>query len=925
MKEIYNVSYPGWEIVDRIGSGGFGTVYEIQRNLYGYIEKAALKVIRLPKDEGEVDTLRFSGMDDASITQSFRQQVADISREYRLMKQIYDNPNVVHCDDFRDIPHENGLAWDIYIKMELLNPLMKNLDKVATEPQIIQLGKDICNALIACQKKHIIHRDIKPQNVFISETGLFKLGDFGIARTIEHDGQVTAGIGTYAYMAPEVGKNQPYDQTADICSLGLMMYWLLNEGRGAFEPLPPAPLTPTNRETARLRRFAGETLPEPKHGSHALKAIVLKACAFNPADRYQSAQEMWDALRSLDNTVVSYHPDVIVNSKKDPVKTDVAPAPAFIPDPQPDEISEQTVGPDDSILKKGQKADVRPQQAEDVYDKTVGPHDDIPEKAQKATARVQDAEDVYDKTVSIYDDISQKGENTNTFTGQAEDDFDRTIGITFENQEQISTIKIPNQKNGSTKSGTEKADKVIPEETKPEKVKPEKAKPEKAKPEKAKKKNTTMYIILGAVAVVILLALLLVVSSCDTEPSKPDPKPPVETTVETTAEATEATDATEGTSTEPSDTAPALGDWSEWTDTLPADITAELYDIEEKTLYSSRNLETTSSSNKTMEGWELFDTVEAGFGPWSDWSSSSVKGTSTREVDTQTRYRYRTKETTTSSSSSLSGWTQYGSPSSSWGSWSSWSTSPVSQSSNRKVETRKEYRYRNTNSGGYSDWGPWSGWQDTPVSENDLRDVETRTVSTMSYFYYQCNDCGMRWYSTPCKGCGGSNTYYRTGSNSLIMDPVPFEGYYQSNDGSGMVFMNSPNGTSKTQYRYRTRTQLSGSTGSWSSWGTTPYTTTSTREVESRTVYRYCDKVTTYSYYRWGSWSSWSASSVSENSNRQVETKTFYRYRDKVSATTYYFRRWTEWSEFTDSEVTPSDTVEVKTQTQYRYKAKAAS
>ena len=293
------VQWPGWEIVRRIGSGSFGTVYEIKRDVYGDIEKAALKVISIPHSEDEVDYLRCSGLDDESITQTFHQHVGDIVREYNLMTRLRDNPNIVRCDDFREIQHDDGLGWDIYIKMELLTPLMKNLACVETEQQIIRLGMDICNALMECQKRNIIHRDIKPQNVFVSESGYFKLGDFGIARTMERTTHATAGIGTYSYMAPEIERNEPYGKTADIYSLGLLMYWLLNERRGPFVPLPPSVPNYIDEEQARKRRFLGEPIPAPKNGSDALKAIVLRACSFKPEARFRDAAEMFAALKNL--------------------------------------------------------------------------------------------------------------------------------------------------------------------------------------------------------------------------------------------------------------------------------------------------------------------------------------------------------------------------------------------------------------------------------------------------------------------------------------------------------------------------------------------------------------------------------------------------------------------------------------------------
>lgn len=294
-----NVDFPGWEVVRRIGSGSFGTVYEIQRDIYGDVEKAALKVITIPHSEEEVEYMRVSGLDDRSISGALQRQVGDIAKEYKLMAQMRENPNVVRCDDFRDVVQADGLGWDIYIKMELLTPLLKKLEAVQAESQIIQLGKDICNALIACQERNIIHRDIKPQNIFISDNGKFKLGDFGIARRMEKTTHATVGIGTYAYMAPEVAKNEPYGKTADIYSLGLLLYWLLNARRGPFMPLPPEIPKPGDEDMARQRRFFGEQIPAPLYGSKALKTVVLKACAYDPLARYEDAAQMLEALNGI--------------------------------------------------------------------------------------------------------------------------------------------------------------------------------------------------------------------------------------------------------------------------------------------------------------------------------------------------------------------------------------------------------------------------------------------------------------------------------------------------------------------------------------------------------------------------------------------------------------------------------------------------
>ena len=290
--------YPGWETVRKIGTGSFGTVYEIERDLFGKKEKAALKMISIPQSESDIDELVSDGYDEKSITKRFEGFLQDIVREYSLMADMKGCANIVYCDDVKYVQHDDRIGWDIFIKMELLTPLTKALPKAVSDEQIIRIGEDICSALVYCEKRNVLHRDIKPQNIFVAPDGTCKLGDFGIAKVAEH---TTSGTktGTYKYMAPEVYNNQPYGVKADIYSLGLVLYWLLNERRTPFLPLPPEMPASSDEEGARKRRMSGEKIPAPVHGSGELKQIVLKACAYDPKDRYQSAEEMLAALESI--------------------------------------------------------------------------------------------------------------------------------------------------------------------------------------------------------------------------------------------------------------------------------------------------------------------------------------------------------------------------------------------------------------------------------------------------------------------------------------------------------------------------------------------------------------------------------------------------------------------------------------------------
>ena len=317
MADLDKVKWPGWETVKLIGRGSFGSVYEIERDFFGEKEKAALKVISIPQNDSDIDELYSEDYDEETITSMFQSHLKSIMAEYSLMRKMNGNSNIVNCDDVRYIQHDNSIGWNIYIKMELLTPLMKDLPTDIEEDTVVKIAKDICSALILCKKHNIVHRDIKPQNIFVSPNGDYKLGDFGIAKTVEKTMGGTK-TGTYKYMAPEVYNNQPYGSAADIYSLGMVLYWLLNAKRVPFLPLPPEKIKAGMEEEARRRRFLGEEIPEPLNGSKELKQIVLKSCAFDPKDRYASAAEMLEDLNSIGKKVVVAESPV----KKETVKVE---------------------------------------------------------------------------------------------------------------------------------------------------------------------------------------------------------------------------------------------------------------------------------------------------------------------------------------------------------------------------------------------------------------------------------------------------------------------------------------------------------------------------------------------------------------------------------------------------------------------------
>ena len=283
--------WQGWKIVKRLGRGGYGSVYLAQRNSAGVMEDAAVKVISFPKNEEDIEADFTDGYDLVSVRNKYKNMLHRYVDEYQIMLAFKGQTNIVSCDDFEAKPHKDGIGWDVFIRMELLTPLttlIKQYAGIIPEEMVIKVGKDICSALMLCDSKNIVHRDIKPENIMVSEFGDYKLGDFGIARTMDHTTQATT-VGSERYMAPEVIKREEYGKEVDIYSLGLVLYWMLNNRKRPFIDADHLP-THDEIELAQARREKGDPLPRPKYGSRDLQNIVLKACAYAPKDRFSSAE-----------------------------------------------------------------------------------------------------------------------------------------------------------------------------------------------------------------------------------------------------------------------------------------------------------------------------------------------------------------------------------------------------------------------------------------------------------------------------------------------------------------------------------------------------------------------------------------------------------------------------------------------------------
>ena len=162
----------------------------------------------------------------------------------------------------------------------------------------LTVGKQICRALEVAHAEGVIHRDIKPQNIVVEPSGFLKVMDFGIARLAnppKGKGLTEAGtsIGTPDYMSPEQLSGAELDPRSDLYAVGVVLFECVT-GRVPFE---------AETTWALVAKHLEEQAPDPRRFnadvSPVLAAVIVKAMAKNPADRYATATDMHDALARL--------------------------------------------------------------------------------------------------------------------------------------------------------------------------------------------------------------------------------------------------------------------------------------------------------------------------------------------------------------------------------------------------------------------------------------------------------------------------------------------------------------------------------------------------------------------------------------------------------------------------------------------------
>ena len=334
----------GYDIAEKLYADSFGTVYLGVKEEGGRRYHNAIKHIPFPDADTYQTVLQDYGYDKASVMDYFEKMIDSIPPEIDALHELSqkDNRYIVTYYDHLIQRFLDPLRFDIFVRMEHLAPLHKTMhQKGMTVGDVIKLGLNMCDALTLCHNNGVLHRDIKETSIFVTESNNYKLGDFSVAGNLLAAVQAGVTKGNSTYMAPETYLREAYDACADIYSLGIVLYRLLNNQRLPFMPNAPVPFSANDKNIAETRRLKGEAPPLPANALNRLGEIIVKACSVKTA-RYASAEELKKDFAAYLSTLSTSEYDRVVIAQSPAEREDVASAPSYTDTQRPADPRIQT-------------------------------------------------------------------------------------------------------------------------------------------------------------------------------------------------------------------------------------------------------------------------------------------------------------------------------------------------------------------------------------------------------------------------------------------------------------------------------------------------------------------------------------------------------------------------------------------------------
>lgn len=281
-----------WELSAVIESDRYSRTYRAEKkDADGTSEYAAIKHYSI----SEADLIK-QFKDRSRLKQYCGQLREQIVNGLKIQEKFADEIHVVKCFEYGVREKSDCIGFDIYARFELLNSLQELIRANGlTEKSVGYIAADISGAIKTLSLAHVVHGDIRPSNIYCTDDGVYKLGNFAIASEQQIGSDVIRPRGAYLYMAPEVYRKEPADASSDIYSLGMMIYRFLNGNCIPFTVPGPKSITEKSMKEAFLRRMEGETPPPPLFAEEGISEILRRVCDADRNLRCRDAGELQES------------------------------------------------------------------------------------------------------------------------------------------------------------------------------------------------------------------------------------------------------------------------------------------------------------------------------------------------------------------------------------------------------------------------------------------------------------------------------------------------------------------------------------------------------------------------------------------------------------------------------------------------------
>ena len=243
-------------------------------------EKYIVKIISIPESQTQVDALLLSGAfaDRDSVTRYFKSIADSIIEEIGILQKLAQLEGFTSVDAYQIVAKDDGLGFDIYLLSAYRSTLRHLLRKTPmTHAKALNLGLDLCAALSVARRMGYMYVDLKPTNIYLDDSQEFRIGDLGFLNIGSLQYASLPERYNSEYTPPEIADAfSDLNQTLDVYAVGLILYQVYNNGN--------------------LPEMTAESIPAPAYADTEMSAIILKACAANHEDRWQSPVEMGQAL-----------------------------------------------------------------------------------------------------------------------------------------------------------------------------------------------------------------------------------------------------------------------------------------------------------------------------------------------------------------------------------------------------------------------------------------------------------------------------------------------------------------------------------------------------------------------------------------------------------------------------------------------------